>query len=236
MANIQFSALVNDVRNKQGGTVFSKVRYGAINRRKVSPVQPRTSFQTQVRSLFTLLSKRWATTLTATQRAGWISLAASNPRSNVFGNSIILTGLQMYQSLNRNLQTIGVTIIDDAPATLSVGAPGTITLANAAGPPVTFTADGGTEPASGEVPVIFAARPLNPGRQFVGSLYRLIDASQTAAASGPWDMIDTYTSKFGDQPAGVNLSVGVLYINNTTGAASLRATAQIVLANAIAHS
>ena len=236
MANIQFSALVNDARNKQGGTVFTKGRYGAVSRRKVSPVQPRSSYQTAVRALFTLLSKRWATTLSSTQRAGWISLAQSNPRTNVFGNSITLTGLQMYQALNRNLQTIGIAIIDDAPATLAVGSPGTISLVNAVGPPTTFTVDAGTEPGTGEVPVIAAARPLNPGRQFVGSLFRLIDTTQTAAGSGPWDIVDAYTGKFGDQPVGVNLSVGVFYINNTTGASSGRATAQIVLANAIAHS
>jgi hypothetical protein len=233
MANIQFSALVNDARNKQGGTVFTKTRFGAMNRRKSSPVQPRTSYQTQVRSLFTLLSKRWATQLSATQLAGWRALATANPRSNVFGNSIVLTGLQMYQALNRNLQTIGVAIIDDAPASLTVGAPGTITLANAIGPPTTFTADGGTEPGADEVPVIVAAGPVNPGRQFVGDKYRLILATIAAATAGPWDIKAAYDAKFGAQPVGVNLSVGVFYVNNVTGAKSGKATAQIVLAYAI---
>jgi hypothetical protein len=233
MAKVQFSAIVNDARNKAGGTVFTKVRYGAINRRKVSPVQPRTSYQTQVRSLFTLLTKRWSSGLTATQRAGWIALAQSNPRTDVFGNSITLTGLQMYLSVNRNLQTIGVTILDDAPSNISVGAPGTITLSNAVGPPTTLTVDGGTEPGTNEVPVIFACRPLNAGRQFAGSLFRLILATTAAATAGPWDIKSAYTGKFGAQPVGANLTIGVLYINNTNGGASLRATAQIVLANAI---
>jgi hypothetical protein len=233
MANIQFSALVNDARNKQGGTVFTKTRFGAMNRRKTSPVQPRTSYQTQVRSLFTLLAKRWSSTLTAAERAGWISLAQGNPRTNVFGNSVILTGMQMYIALNRNLQSIGVAIIDSAPASLAVGAPGTLTLANAAGPPTTFTADGGTEPATNEVPLIFACRPLNAGRQFAGSLFRIIDSTIAAHTSGPWDIKSAYVTKFGAQPVGVNLTVGVIYINNLSGAASLRATAQIVLANAI---
>jgi hypothetical protein len=233
MANIQFSALVNDARNKQGGTVFTKTRFGAMNRRKTSPVQPRTSYQTQVRSLFTLLTKRWGSTLTNAQRAAWISLAQANPRTNVFGNNIILTGLQMYVALNRNLQSIGVTIIDDAPGSLAVGAPGTITLANAVGPPTTFTVDGGTEPASGEVPVIFACRALSAGRSFAGSLYRSILTTTAAATAGPWDIKAAYVAKFGAQPVGVRLFVGVAYINNSTGAASLRATSSIVLANAI---
>lgn len=233
MANIQFSALVNDARNKQGGTVFTKTRFGAMNRRKVSPIQPRTPDQTQVRALFTLLSKRWGSTLTSVQRAGWIALAQSHPRTNIFGNTIILTGLQLYQSLNRNLQSIGVAIIDAPPASLSVGSPGTITLANAVGPPTTLTVDAGTEPAVGEVPVVVAARALSPGRQFVGGLYRLILTTTAAGTAGPWDIKSAYTAKFGSQPIGVNVSVGVFYINNTTGAASQRATAQIILANAI---
>lgn len=233
MALVQFSAVVNDARNKTGGNVFSKVRFGSIVRKKVSPTQPRTPDQTSVRALFTTLTKRWGSTLTAAERAGWISLASAFPRKNVFGNNIILTGLQMYIALNRNLQTIGVAIIDSAPPSLSVGSPGTISLANAAGPPTTFTVDAGTEPGAGEVPVIFAARPLSPGRQFVGSDFRLILGTTAAGAAGPWDIKAAYTAKFGAQPVGVNLSVKVLYINSTTGAASGAATAQIILANAI---
>jgi hypothetical protein len=209
--------------------VFTKGRFGAVVRRKVSPVQPRTSYQTNVRALFTLLTKRWGSTLSATQRAGWISLAQAFPVKDVFGNNVILTGLQMYISLNRNLQTISVAIIDDPPVTISVGSPGTFTLASAAGPPITLTGTAGTDPAAGEVPVIEAAAPISPGRQFVGNRYRYIFQA-AAATAGPYDIAADYAAKFGALVAGQNISARLYYINNTTGAASQKASSQVIAA------
>jgi len=227
MAKIQFSVAVGDARNKVGGVVFTKVRFGAMLRRKVSPVQPRTSRQTTVRALMTLLAKRWGGTLTATQRAGWESLAASYPRTDVFGNSYILTGLQMYCSLNRNLQLIGVTIIDDAPSTLTVGSPGSITVAVVSGATPSFNVTPATDPDTGEVPVVFAVRPLSPGRKFFSSLLRYV-FQDTAATAGPFDIHTEYSAKFGALLADANYSAGLIYINNTTGAASQMATAQAI--------
>jgi len=69
MAKIQFSAVVGDARGKVGGNVFTKGRSGAVLRTKVSPVQPRSSFQRAVRSGFTAESKAWTGDLDDTQRA-----------------------------------------------------------------------------------------------------------------------------------------------------------------------
>jgi len=127
MAKIQFSAVVGDARKKAGGVVFTKGRTGAVVRRKVSPTQPRSQAQRNVRSQFTAFSKMWGT-LSDAQRAAWTALAATATRKDVFGNVKVLTGLQLFQSCNRNLDSIGATEISDAPASLSAGAPGTLTL------------------------------------------------------------------------------------------------------------
>lgn len=225
MAKVAFSALVNDLRNKVGGNVFTKVRSGAMVRIKVSPTQPRTSAQTAVRANFTALSKAWDT-ISQSQRNGWIALAASLPKKDVFGNTFYLTGLQMFQALNRNLQEIGVAVIDDAPASVSVGAPGALTLVATAGTP-TLTVDAATEPATGEVPIIYATKPLNAGRKFVGKNRQILDAAIAAATAGPWDIESLYTAKYGTLVAGQNINIGVKYVNNTTGAGSGLSVAQI---------
>jgi len=225
MAKVAFSALVNDLRNKVGGNVFTKVRSGAMVRIKVSPTQPRTSAQTAVRANFTALSKGWDT-ISQSQRNGWIALAASLPKKDVFGNTFYLTGLQMFQALNRNLQEIGVAVIDDAPASVSVGAPGALTLVATAGTP-TLTVDAATEPATGEVPIIYATKPLNAGRKFVGKNRQILDAAIAAATAGPWDIESLYAAKYGTLVAGQNINIGVKYVNNTTGAGSGISVAQI---------
>jgi len=226
MAKVAFSALVSDLRNKVGGNVFTKVRSGPMVRIKVSPAQPRSAAQTAVRSNFTTNSKAWDT-ITQTQRNGWIALAASLPQKDIFGNTYYMTGLQLYQQLNRNLQTIGVAVISDAPASVSVGAPGAVTVDSAAGP--TLTVATANDPAAGEVPVIFAVKPLNAGRIFAQGQFTVLDATQAAGTAGPYDEATKYAAKYGTLASGQNVNCGVRFINNTTGAGSLLSTGQVFL-------
>lgn len=228
MAKVAYSALVAGIRNKVGNNVFTKGRFGPVVRIRVSPTQPRTAAQTAVRGNFTTNSKAWDT-ITQAQRNGWIALAASSPQHDVFGNTYYMTGLQMYQFCNRNLQTIGVAPISAAPAALSIGAPGALTLVATAGTPV-LTVDAATEPAAAEVPVIYAVKPLNAGRIFIGNQARVLDTSIAAATAGPWDIKTLYTAKYGALVVGQNINVEVAYVHNTTGAASGRSSGQIFVA------
>ena len=228
MAKVAYSAILTDLRNKVGGVVFTKVRSGPMVRIKVSPTQPRTAAQTAVRSNFSASSKAWDT-ITQAQRNGWISLAAGLPRKDVFGNTYYMTGLQLFQQCNRNLASIGVASISDAPAGLSVGAPGALTLvATAATPLLTVTA--ATAPGAAEVPLIFAIKPLHNGRIFTGNAYAIIDSAIAAATAGPWALTTLYPAKYGTLVVGQNINIGVRYINNTTGAGSLRSVKQIFCA------
>lgn len=228
MAKIQFSAIVGDARKKIGGVVFTKGRTGAAVRRKVSPIQPRSQAQRNVRSNFTGFSKSWGSTLTGTQRAGWDSLATTYPRRDVFGQTKVLTGLQMYQSCNRNLASIGVAAIADAPLALSAGAPGTLTLVATAGVPA-LTVDYATDPTSDEKALVFAAPPMSAGRKFVGKRYRLIYTS-AAGAPGPLNILSAYNAKFGTLVIGQNINVLVKYVNKNTGAAGTPSAASVVIA------
>jgi hypothetical protein len=115
MAKLTFGPIVSDARKKIAGTVFTKVKSGSMARKKVSPIQPRTPAQTAVRALFATLSKRWATVLIDSQRAGWVALAALYPVKDKLGASHVRTGLQMYQACNRHLQTLGITTYLDSP-------------------------------------------------------------------------------------------------------------------------
>lgn len=222
MAKVQFSVAVGDMRNKAGGAVFTKNRAGAVVRRKVSPTQPRSTSQTTVRSNFTYLSKRWANDLTAADRAGWIALAAANPRTDVFGNTIVLTGLQLYMAVNRALESIGQADIDAPPATLSAEATGPITVVASAGGP-TLTVLPATFNSAADGWTIWATGQLNQGRQFVNSGLRLIKSGVTVLAAAQ-SFLAEYTAKFGALVEGRNIGVGMVYIDKTTGAMGLMAT------------
>jgi len=219
MAKIQFGAAVADARGKFAGQVFSKSRMGSYLRRKSSPVQPRTSAVTGVRSSFSGLAKRWGSVLTADQRAAWKSLAAAHPTTNVFGNSIILTGLMLYIQVNRNLASVGVATIDDAPLNLDVDAPGSISFTG--GTAADFAITPAVDAAAGDHVIILAGQPQSAGRAFVGSAMRIV-GTDTGGGS-PYALTRaTYRSFFGTLLPGQNITLGLVYVRDDTGAKSAR--------------
>jgi len=221
MAKIVFSAVVGDARGKTGGTVFTKGRHGAFIRRKVSPIQPRTSAQSGVRANFTKLSKAWSgASMTDVLRAAWDALAALYPQKDKFGASHVLTGLQMFLKLNRALSNFDMGPIYTPPATLAAGAPGSLSVTATA--PSTLTISPTVNPLGSEGTEIFAAAQQSPGRTFVGSRYRLIGATLTAP---PWNFAAQYTAKFGNLIALKKVPIKVVYMTQATGAQGTPTTA-----------
>lgn len=227
MAKILLGATLGDARGSVGGVTYTKGRFGAVLRQKVSPVQPRSAEVLTIRGLFSLLAKRWFAVLTDAQRLGWIALATANPRTNVFGNSVILTGLQMYESCNRNIQTTGSPTIDVAPANLDVDALLTITPAAAAGAG-TFTVPFTPTPTPAlHNLVIEATLQVNAGRSFVSSYYRFIS---TTSGISPVNIAAAYAAVWGSLRAGQKIGVRAKHIKGTTGAASVPLASMITVA------
>ncbi len=228
MAKLLFGIGVADARNKLGGHVFSKNRNGAYVRQKVSPTQPRSTKQLAVRSTFGAISKAWATVLTDLQRSGWISLASSNPSPDQFGNPQILTGLQFYQKVNRNLSTIGVTRLDDAPPDQTVEG---LTSLN-----VTATFTGsiltvgfGPSPLDAEMHlVITATPPVSPGKSFLTAFLKLVFADLNDMSTAPINIYTEWNAMFGALQPGQKIGVSAYVISDTTGAASTPASASTI--------
>jgi hypothetical protein len=239
MAKILFGPVVADARKKIGGTVFSKSKFGAYVRKKVSPVQPRTSAQRAVRANFTANAKAWSGTLTAAQRLTFTNLAATLTKKDRFGNAQTLTGAQLYNSISRNLHTIGIAPLSTAPSNMSVSDLGGASLAETPSPASPATPPGITLSTTntgltGEYLVVSAAAPLPAGRAFVGKgKYRIIQ-TETPAASSPFlveplDITAKYEAKFGATAAGQTIHVLAYNINSANGAKGTPYPAQITL-------
>ena len=228
MAKVMFSAAVGDLRNKVGGAVFTKTRFGSMVRRKVSPTQPRSSSQMNVRANFTSLSKLWSHSTMDSYRDAWITLADSYPIKDVFGQSQRLTGHQMFVRLNRALATITVNPILVPPTSLSVPYPGVLTLAHD-GPPVTsLTVNVGTWPTAAERAVVYATAGISAGRASAGARFRYMTFFESVNAP-PFDFITAYINKFGLPIVGRQIFVRVVFTNMTTGAQSLPGEASITI-------
>lgn len=101
------------------GTTYSRNRFGSYAKRKSTPVNPNTTFQNAVRSAFSTLAARWST-LTAPQRSAWQTYSNSVPRSDTFGQPIVIDGRQMYIGCNSLRLQAGLSIVDAGPTILTL--------------------------------------------------------------------------------------------------------------------
>jgi hypothetical protein len=227
MAKIIFSGVAGvDMRNKLNGSVFSKNRYGSYVRTKVTPVNPQTTSQQNVRNRLSTNSQAWRG-LTETQRQGWIDAAVNFPVTDIYGNSKILSGQALYVKLNNNLAMIGEAAISDAPSPVAIPQ---LELTN-----VTADDSANTVIVAGTTPVpadfamaVFATPNVTPGRSFVKNLFRFVDAL-AAAATSPFDISAAYTALFGDPVADQKIFVKAFYVSTITGQAGIPVQAQTIV-------
>lgn len=116
MALIRFGPIVSDARNSQGGTVFSRNRFGAYTRNRVTPVNPNTPEQSAARSRLTLCQGTYRADLTDAQRVGWKNLSANTTFPNALGDQVRLTSINLFIRTNTLRLAAGEAIIEDAPA------------------------------------------------------------------------------------------------------------------------
>jgi hypothetical protein len=217
MAKIKFTAFMADARGSVAGTVFSKNRYSAYTRTKVSPVNPQTIAQQGVRQFFTQLSQAWRA-LTELQRKLWNQNAINFNRTNVFGDQVKLNGFNLFKQLNQNLLVVGQPVINDAPAPGAVFGFTSASLAADTGGGTLILTYAPVIPAGTSV-ILSATTQLSAGVNFVKSELRKIDTIIAADVS-PLDISAEYIVKFGALPAvGTKVFVEIKPVNDTTGQA-----------------
>jgi hypothetical protein len=229
-ALIKWGALVVDGRGKIGGTVFTKGRSGAVARNKVTPVNRRSSYQTEARNRLTTFSQAWRE-LTQAQRDAWNAAVGDFSKTNVFGDTVNPTGKNLYVSLNSNLDLVGVSSIDTPPSPAEIPAMTSVTptMANGAG---TASLAFGPSPVPADTAfLIRASAGLSAGREFISSQLKFIGFLD-AADTTPEDLATIYQARFGSIPSGgTKVFVEVVGINKTTGQAGTPLRSSCIVAS-----
>lgn len=88
-------ALIGTASGSMGGATASHNRGGQYMRQRVVPTNPATTRQTMVRAYLGAANGAYGM-LTAPQKAAWETFAQNMPRTDSLGNTIVLTGQQMY--------------------------------------------------------------------------------------------------------------------------------------------
>lgn len=224
MAKVNYGGVVQDARGKQNGIVYSRNRSGPYIRRKTTPTNPNTTAQGVARSTLSDLSKQWGNVLTQSQRDAWNAFATAWPTTDVFGNSINITGQNYFISLNARLQNAGLPIFLDPPASLAVVPIPMDTV---------LTADHSTGSADFDQTAVgtpttllfyvWGAAPMSAGRIPKKADYRYLGTIPHGTGSYPQNISagDIYNAKFGAYAAGSRIALLVATLDPATGAISV---------------
>jgi hypothetical protein len=211
---IKWGALMVDGRGKIGGQVASKNRGGAYMRNKVTPVNPQTTYQTSIRSAFTVISQTWRT-LTAAERLSFNSAVGNFSKTDIFGDIKNPSGANLHERLNLNLFNIGQPYITSAPPLGSApitfeftmtanSTTGAVTISSAMSIPAGFTA------------LVSLTTPQSAGRSFIKNQYRVV-TTFTNTTTFPINIGTAYAARLGALSSGSLLGCKIKVIDNATG-------------------
>lgn len=197
-ALILFGGGAADIRGSIGGNVFSRNSSGAYVRNRTKPVNPNTTKQSNMRALFSTIAQYWRT-LTASQRITWNSLAPTFPRVNRLGQTVPLTGFQLFQKCNTNNIVCGHAIVNvigdvNTPVIQYIDS---VTVDRSANTMI-VNAEDATINTDTSLRV-YATAPRSTGSKFAGpSEYKLIHVEPGDNDLNTLDLHSRYVAVFGD--------------------------------------
>ena len=209
----KWGSFVVDGRGKINGHVASKNRAGAYFRTKVTPSNPQTASQSDVRSRLSAFSQAWSG-LTEAQRSAWNAAVTSWMTNNVFGDGIMPSGKNLFTRLNANTNLIGGSVLAVPPLPVATTTADISNLAiSVGGTSLEFDF---ANAAAGQYLVIEATAPQTPGTYNASGRFRVIDTQQQTPA-GTVDVWTEYVAKFGAPVAGQKVFIRVKSIVTATG-------------------
>lgn len=215
---IKYSALVSETSGKLNGSVAAKNKGGAYLRNKVTPTNPQTAAQNLVRNRLTTFAQSWRM-LSQAEISSWNAAVNNFKKSGSFGDQLILSGSQLYQSINNNLAIAGQAPITLPP--LPSGCPALTALAVATMSDIVMTVSFAPTPVPDDTSLIIeATKGVSPGISNANNLFRYI-ATVAAAGTSPANTFAAYVAKFGTPVPGEKVFVRAYQINNITGERSL---------------
>lgn len=228
MARIKFGMMMTDARGKLGGHVFTKAKSGATIRTKVTPLNPKTSAQSEARSALGANSQTWRL-LSETQRLAWNSAAQEVSKTNAFGDTYFPSGKNYFTAVNNNIRNVGGVVLLDPPALVNM--PG-LTSVEVDFDLLAEQIDIATNFVGDEDHIILvcnATSGQSAGRYNFSGKYRKFNGYALAGLPQNTAIYDDYVSKFGVPSARQKVSFEFYLVNPDTGQVSPRVTTTVLL-------
>lgn len=186
------------------GTVHSHNRAGQYTRNRRAPVQPiGTGRRAFIRSTFGAASTAWAA-LTDAERAAWVGFANAHPYTDALGQSIILTGQQMFVAMQINLVNSGQAATTTPPATTTLDDIVPVAFSAGVSSGLNWTA---STDATTCVFVIACSMQVSPGRMFNKTFWQPLGGTgYPTGLAGVYTLLTAdYAAQFGTPVAGMKV-------------------------------
>jgi hypothetical protein len=183
------------------GITFSHNRGGMYTRARVTPTDPSSFRQQEMRTAMGTLAPYWGETLTAGERAAWDLYGDNVPMINPLGQTIFLTGQQHFLRCNLPRLQNELAILDVAPTNFNLGTFTAPTIDEANDAPVISIAFDNTDAWAVGVGYMFVygGKAQGPGRAFYKGPWRFAGASEGGGPPGsPLDFISQYPLAIGN--------------------------------------
>jgi len=212
---IKWGSIVVEGSGKLGGHVYYKGKGDSVIRTLARARNPQTRSQQTIKSRFTKLTQDWSN-LTDDQRQSWNEATSSFSRKNRFGDTVLLTGKNLYNALNQQLLLVNEPILMFAPR------PG-VTVRNTVNNAVMRNARGNLlisgDFKGGTTYVILGTAELSAGVQEIGNRFRIFSVAESsgtgAVINGFEIQYNRYVAKFGVLPNGANAYIGTYSVNKS---------------------
>ncbi|KKM64245.1 hypothetical protein LCGC14_1503300 [marine sediment metagenome] len=172
--------IVGEIRGSEGGTTFSRNRFGQYTRQRSIPVNPNTGRQASARSRLAGAAILWSLTLTQVQRDAWDLYATSIIWINALGQPVSLPGFQFFIRMFTAFLQAGIPAVLDGPTTLALPSPDSTFAASIseATQLISVVFDNTLAWANQDdgAMMIHMAQPRGAGRKFIGPPTRFAGA------------------------------------------------------------
>lgn len=193
----------------QAGTTASHNRSGQYLRNRRAPVQPvGTGRRAAQRGFFGSASSAWAA-LSAANQAAWIAYAAGHPITDSLGQSITLTGHNMFVSCASQLLNCGQPLPTIPPVSSAVAAPiATVyTVTHLGVITITLTASGTVD----DFILVSFAQPVSAGVTFQKTFWQMLSIPGNSVGGATYGA--AYVIQFGTIPAGSKVFLKLTPVN-----------------------
>lgn len=121
MGLVKYGGGVIQISGSIAGTTHARNRFGNYMRARTKPVNPKSARQMGARILMMMLAEQWRESpMTEAMRIAWQTYANSVNWNNALGETVTLTGFNMFIRGNAALITAGGTLVTDGPTDLGL--------------------------------------------------------------------------------------------------------------------